>query len=154
MAARWMTCEQPRMALRASSSERRSPVCTSQPSRIQAGAARWSETRTSNSGSRSRRRTTAAPRVPAPPVTRTRVMRARRLPAHREALGHRLALHPRGALAAEVDARVDAVLGAALVGHPDARLVRFVAVDALVPAAVNEEDDLDHPRLQAVAALF
>ncbi len=55
---------------------RRSPVWTSQPSRIHVGAARWSETRTSQSGSRSSRRTTAAPIVPAPPVTRTRFIGA------------------------------------------------------------------------------
>src|SRR3954465_7444170 len=74
IAARWMTCVQPRVALRASSRSRRSPWWTSQPSRIHCGASRWSETRTSKSGSRSRRRTTAAPMVPAPPVTRTLFM--------------------------------------------------------------------------------
>ena len=47
IAARWIACEQPASALRASPSTRRSPRWTSQPSRIQAGAARWSETRTS-----------------------------------------------------------------------------------------------------------
>ena len=63
-------------AARDSSSTRRSPVCTSAPSRIQPGAGRWSETRTSQAGSRSSRRTTAAPIVPAPPVTRTRFIGA------------------------------------------------------------------------------
>src|SRR4051812_29449827 len=71
-----MTCVQPRIALRASSRTRRSPRWTSQPSRIQSGASRWSDTRTSNSGSLRRRRTTAAPIVPAPPVTRTRLTAA------------------------------------------------------------------------------
>jgi hypothetical protein len=66
----------PRVATRACSTSRRSPWWTSQPSRIHTGASRWSETRTSQAGSPSRRRTTAAPIVPAPPVTRTRFMGA------------------------------------------------------------------------------
>ena len=45
------------------------------------GGARWSATRTSQSGSRSSRRTTAEPIVPAPPVTSTRAIRARARPA-------------------------------------------------------------------------
>src|SRR3954454_20912823 len=79
IAARWMTCEQPSVAARASFSSRRSPVWISQPSRIHCGGSRWSETRTSQAGSPSRRRTTAAPIVPAPPVTSTRFMRRLRL---------------------------------------------------------------------------
>ena len=47
IAARWMTCEHPASAPRATSRSRRSPRCSSQPSRIQAGAGRWSATRTS-----------------------------------------------------------------------------------------------------------
>src|ERR1700722_11012753 len=74
IAARWMTSGQPSIAVRACFSWRRSPVCTSQPSRIHCGAGRWSETRTSYAGSASSRLTTAAPIVPAPPVTSTRVM--------------------------------------------------------------------------------
>src|SRR3954469_17500857 len=74
IAARWMTCEQPAIAWQACSTSRRSPVWTSADSRIHWGASRWSDTRTSQSASRSRRRTTAAPIVPAPPVTRTLLM--------------------------------------------------------------------------------
>ena len=47
IAARWMTCAQPAVASRAWARSRRSPVWTSQPSRIHCGAWRWSETRTS-----------------------------------------------------------------------------------------------------------
>ena len=68
---------QPSVARRACASSRRSPVCTSHPSRIHCGAGRWSETRTSYAGSASSRRTTAEPIVPAPPVTSTRLMSAR-----------------------------------------------------------------------------
>ena len=74
IAARWITWVQPAAASAASSGSRRSPVWISQDSRIQAGASSWSETRTSHSGSRIRRLTTAAPIVPAPPVTSTRPM--------------------------------------------------------------------------------
>src|SRR6185312_9099669 len=58
-----------------------------------------SETRTSQSGSPSRRRTTAAPMVPAPPVTRTRFMRRLRLawPAKAAAL-HSARMQIRGRL--------------------------------------------------------
>src|SRR5450755_15904 len=74
IAARWITWVQPAAASRPSSAMRRSPWWISQPSRIHAGASRWSDTRTSQAGSRSRRRTTAEPIVPAPPVTRTRLI--------------------------------------------------------------------------------
>ena len=43
IAARWITRAQPRVALRASAGTRRSPVWTSQPSRIHCGAGRWSD---------------------------------------------------------------------------------------------------------------
>ena len=59
IAARWITCVQSLTAARASSASRRSPVCTSHDSRIQAGASRWSETRTSKPASPISRRTTA-----------------------------------------------------------------------------------------------
>ena len=76
IAARWITCVQPDIARRAPRRPaRRSPRWISQPRAIQSGASRWSDTRTSQSPSRSRRLTTAAPIVPAPPVTRTRVTR-------------------------------------------------------------------------------
>ena len=55
------------------SGSRRSPVWISHASRIQTAGSRWSETRTSQSGSRNRRRTIAEPIVPAPPVTSTRL---------------------------------------------------------------------------------
>ena len=48
---------------------------------------------------------------------------------------------------------MDAVLGAALVRDAHARLVGRVAVDPLALAAVDEERDLDDPRLQAAGAL-
>ena len=47
IAARCITCEQPRSDVRTCAGSRRSPVWTSQPSRIQSGAGRWSDTRTS-----------------------------------------------------------------------------------------------------------
>ena len=72
-AARWITCEQPFTARRASPGSRRSPVWTDAPSRIQSGASLRSDTRTSKSGSRRSLRTTACPIVPVPPVTRTRL---------------------------------------------------------------------------------
>src|SRR3954468_9332633 len=85
-------------------------------------------------------------------------MRPRRLapgclPAHREALGHGLALDPPLALPAEPDAGVDAVLGAAPEGDADARLVGRMVVHAAALAAVDEEEHLDDARPQAARAL-
>ena len=76
IAARWITCVQPAIAVARLVEVAQVAACGPRsPRASRPGASRWSDTRTSQSGSRSSRRTTAAPIVPAPPVTSTRLTR-------------------------------------------------------------------------------